>query len=93
MVESTGLPIVIVTPSNQSVEVTYNARFIATVTGLGPFNYQWQRGDKILRNETESTYIIHYASEKDQTYYRCRVFNKYGYSVVSDRIWLQVTSE
>ena len=81
-----------VVPSNQSVEVTLSAKFTATVTGVGPFTYQWQRGNKILTKETGNMYRIYNASQIDQNYYRCYVSNTHGDSVVSDRIWLQVTS-
>ena len=87
-----GLPVVTVTPSNQSVEVTLTAMFTATATGMGPLHYQWQRGNKTLTKETGRMYIIRNASEKDQNYYRCHVSNIHGDSVVSDRVWLQVTS-
>lgn len=87
-----GFPMITVTPSNKSVEVTLTAKFTATVTGLGPFTYQWEKGNEILINETGSTYTVHNASEEDQNYYRCHVFNSYGDSVVSNRVWLQVIS-
>ena len=80
------------TPSNQSVEVTLTAVFTAKATGIGQLSYQWQRGNKVLSNETGSTYVIHNASEKDQNYYRCRVFNTHGDFSISDRVWLQATS-
>ena len=87
-----GYPTVTITPSNQSVEVTLTAKFTAIVTGVGPFTYQWQRGNKILRGETGNTYAVYNASQKDQNYYSCSVVNVYRDSVVSDRVWLQVTS-
>ena len=87
-----GFPVVTVAPLNQRVEVTFTAVFTATATGMGPLSYQWQRGNKMLPNETGSTYIVYNASEKDQNYYKCHVFNTYGDSAVSDRVWLQVTS-
>ena len=83
---------VTVLPSNQSVEVTFSAKFTAAVTGVGPFTYQWQRGDDILTKETGNMYRIHNASQIDQDYYRCYVSNSHGDSAVSDRVWLQVTS-
>ena len=83
---------VTVTSSNQSVEVTLTAEFTAIVTGVGPFTYQWQRGNRILKKETGSTYTVHNATQKDQKYYRCRVFNIYGDSAVSDTVWLKVIS-
>ena len=83
---------VIVSPSNQSVEVTLDAEFTAVVTGVGPFTYQWQRGNRILKKETSSTFTVHNVSQKDQRYYRCRVFNIFGDSAISDTVWLKVTS-
>jgi len=84
--------VVNVAPSNQNVEVTLTAIFTATVTGVGPFTYKWQRGNETLTNETGSTYVVYNASQEDQNYYKCHVFNKYGDSIVSERVWLQVTS-
>ena len=81
-----------VAPSNQSVEVTFSVKFTATVTGVGPFTYQWIRGNKIFTKETGNVYRIHNASQIDQNYYRCYVSNSHGDSAVSDRVWLQVTS-
>ena len=87
-----GLPSVTVTPSVQTVEITLTARFTATVTGVGPFTYQWERGDKVLTDETRNTYLVYNASQEDQNYYRCIVTNKFAGSTVSNRFWLQVTS-
>ena len=87
-----GFPTITVTPSNQSVEVTLATMFTATVTGVGPFTYQWWRGKEILKNEIGSTYTVYNASTEDQSYYRCHVFNTLGDSAVSDRVWLQVIS-
>ena len=87
-----GFPTIILTPSSQSVEVTLMATFTAKANGTGPFTYQWQKGNKILHKETGTTYTVNNASEEDQSHYRCRVFNVYGNSAVSDRVWLKVTS-
>ena len=81
-------------PFNQSVEVTHTARFIARVKGVGPFNYQWRRGNRRnIKNEINSTFIINQVSRNDQGYYRCFVTNNYGNSVLSNRVFLQVTGE
>lgn len=85
------LPVVTVTPSIHYVEVTLTAKLTATVSGKGPFTYQWQRGDQILTDETRNTYIVYNASLEDQNYYRCLVTNNFGDFVVSNRVWLQVT--
>ena len=87
-----GYPVITVTPTNQSVEVTLAATFTATVTGVGPFTYQWWKGDGILMNETGNTYTVYNASTEVQSYYRCYVFNTLGDSSASDRVWLQVIS-
>ena len=50
-----------VIPVNQSVEITLTATFTAIITGIGPFKYQWQRGNQILTNETKThiQFIMH----------------------------------
>ena len=80
-----------ITPLIQTVEVTLTAKFTATVTGVGPFTYQWERGNNILKNETRNTYVVKNASQEDQNYYRCIVTNTFGGSVISNRLWLQLT--
>ena len=87
-----GLPSVTVTPTMQTAEVTLTVVFTATVTGVGPFNYQWQKGNQILTNETRNTYIIRNASQEDEEYYRCQVTNNFGNSAVSNIASLQVAS-
>ena len=88
------LPVVTVTPFTQSVEVTHTAVFTATVTGDGPFYYQWQRGHgHNLTNETGNTLIIHNVTDKlNQSNYRCIITNNYGCIVISNTVKLQVTS-
>ena len=87
----TGLPEVVVTIYTQSVEVTQTAIFTATVTGVGAFNYQWQKEGNNINGETGSTFIIYEVSLSDQANYSCYVNNNYGDSAVSS-ISLQVTS-
>ena len=82
-----------VTPLNQNAEVSLTAKFTATVEGVGPFTYKWQKGIHIIRNKIQSTFIINEVSVKDTGYYRCLVTNSYGNSALSNRAFLQVTSE
>ena len=82
-----------VTPFNQNVQVSLTAKFIAAVEGVGPFSYKWQKGRRIIENEVQSTFIINEVSVKDTGYYRCLVTNNYGNSALSNRVFLQVTSE
>ena len=86
-----GLPVVSLMPLRQTVEITLTATLTATVNGIGPFTYQWQRGDRNLTGETRNTYVIPNASQKDQNYYRCIVTNNFGDFAISNRVWLQVT--
>ena len=87
-----GLPSVTVSPSTLVVEVTLTGKLTATVTGVGPFSYQWQRGDQILADETRSTYTVYNASHEDQNYYICLVTNSFGGSSISNRVYIQITS-
>ena len=90
----TGLPEVFVTPPNQSVEVSLMAKFTATVKGVGPFTYQWRRGKRTnITNEIYSTFAIRKVSVTDQGSYRCYVTNNYGDSVLSKKVFLQVTGK
>ena len=83
-----------VTPLNQSVEVSLMVKFTTIVKGVGPFTYQWRRGKRNnIANETYSTFAIREVSVKDQGYYRCYVTNSYGDSVLSARVYLQVTGK
>ena len=83
---------VTVTPSTQSVEVTQTAKFTTTVIGIGPFHYQWQRGNDNLTGETISTLIVNNVSHNDQANYSCYVSNNYGDYAISNQVSLQVTS-
>ena len=84
---------VIVTPLIQSVEITHTAKFIATAKGAAPFRYQWRRGKHNITNEIQPTIVLNNVSLKDQKYYRCYVTNSLGDFVLSERVFLQITSE
>ena len=81
------------TPFDQSVEVTLTAKFNATVKGVGPFTYQWRRGNRNITNENYPTLVMREVTVKDQRYYRCYVTDLYGDSAVSNKVFLQVTSK
>ena len=87
-----GLPMLVVTLSSQSVEITRTVIFTATVTGLGPFSFQWQKEGRNITGETGSTFVIYNISQNDQANYSCYVSNNYGDSVISNNMSLQVTS-
>ena len=80
------------TSSAQPVEASQTVVFTAAVTGIGPFYYQWQKGNVNITGEIEPTFTIDDVSESDQTNYSCYVSNSYGDSAVSNIITLQVTS-
>ena len=86
------MPKVTVTSSALPVEASQTVVFTAVVTGIGPFYYQWQRGNVNITGEIEPTFTIDDVSENDQANYSCYVSNNYGDSVVSNIVTLQVTS-
>ena len=79
-------------PSSQSVEVTHNATFTTTVTGVGSnnFTYQWRRNGTIISEETEDTLIITNVMESDNGDYDCIVTNKFGDNISSNVVVLMV---
>ena len=83
---------VTVIPSTQSVEVTKTVIFTATVTGVGPFIYQWQKEGYNLSDETSSLFVIYNASSIDQAKYSCYVSNIYGDTAAFNSVIVQVTS-
>ena len=87
-----GLPKVTVTSSAQPVEASQTVVFTAAVTGIGPFYYQWQRGNVNITGEIGPTFTIDDVSESDQANYSCYVSNNYGDSAFSNIVTLQVTS-
>ena len=92
LVITIGLPQITVTLSAQSIEVTQTVVFTAAVSGVGPFNYQWQRGNGNITGEIGATFTIYDVSESDQANYSCYVSNNYGDSAVSNIVTFQVTS-
>ena len=74
------------------MEVTQSVVFTTAVTGVGPFNYQWQRGNGNITGEIGPTFTIYGVSESDQANYSCYVSNNYGDSAVSNIVTFQVTS-
>ena len=92
LVITIGLPQITVTLSAQSIEVTQSVVLTTVVTGVGPFNYQWQRGNDNITGQTGPTFTIYDVSESDQANYSCYVNNNYGDSVVSNIVTFQTTS-
>ena len=82
-------------PSNQSVEVTHTATFITSVSGVGvdKFTYQWKHNSIVIAKENESVMVIQGVTESDSGEYECTVRNENGLNVVSNRVYLSVTSE
>ena len=80
-----GLPILIVLPSSQSVEIMQSAKFSTTVSGIGveKFIYQWQHNGEKMNGETGDTLNLNHISEKEGGSYQCIVKNQYGDSDLS----------
>ena len=75
--DDTGLPVVTVMPSSQSVEVTLNATFNTTVTGIGAFTYQWRHDGTIISEEGNTLIFINVTSDLSGEY-SCTVRNHYN---------------
>ena len=78
--DDTGLPVVTVIPSSQSVEVTLTATFTTMVTGVGSesFTYQWQHNRMNISGGTDKTLTIPNVTLTDAGVYTCVVMNQYG---------------
>ena len=68
------------TPLSQTVEITYSAKFVANVKGVGVenFRYKWIHKGKILPNENTRILVIHSVQEENIGRYRCHVSNMYN---------------
>ena len=90
-----GLPTVTVTPIYQIVEVTNEAVFMADADGVGleSFTYQWKKGNESITEGINSTLILTNVNENHSHNYACYVSNEYGDSVVSNSVFLYVTSK
>ena len=75
-------------PSSQSVEVTHNATFTATVTGVGSdnFTYQWRHNGTNIVGATGVDLAITNLMPNDTGMYSCRVMNQYGDSDSSSAV-------
>ena len=82
-------------PSSQSVEVTHNATFTTTVTGVGAknFTYQWRHNGIIISGETEDTLVIANVIQSDSGEYECIVTNQFKDNATSNVVVLIVTSK
>jgi len=87
---SIGLPIV-TGPANQNVNVGDNATFSVTVTGTGPFTYQWYVNGVVIPGANASSYIKTNAQLTDTGgLYSVAVTNSAG-TITSNTATLTVT--
>ena len=82
-------------PPNQSVEVTHNAKFIATVADVGSssFAYQWKHNGTNISGGNRDILMVNNIQESDSGEYKCTVINKFGNTNTSNVVVLTVTSE
>jgi len=84
-------PTITTAPQSASVVVGGSASFTVAVSGVGPFSYQWLKGDAELAGRTSATLDLVSVSAADAGEYRVRVSNSAG-SVLSSTATLTVTS-
>ena len=91
----TGLPTVILTPSSQTVEVTFTAKFNTIVSGVGSedFTYQWFHNGTIISDENGRSLVITNVTESKSGKYECIVSNYYNNTAISEAATLTVTSK
>ena len=91
-----GLPKLDVFPPTQTMEVTYNTRFIvANVSGIGAegFTYQWSHDGIVMAGEENETLLIHDIKKSDGGVYQCIVTNMLGDNGTSNSAELIVTGK
>ena len=82
----TDLPVVIVDPTSQSVQVMQTVKFTTAVSGVGKENfiYQWRHNGDNIKGETSNTLILKSVAECQCGDYVCVVTNDYGDWITSD---------
>ena len=84
-------------PPNQSVEVTRNAKFIATVADVGSssFAYQWKHNGTNISGGNRDILMVNNIQESNSGEYKCTVINKFiiRNTNTSNVVVLTVTSE
>lgn len=65
-------------PQSQNIRAGSNATFQASVTGLAPFFYQWQRDGTEIAGETQSSLTLTNVQLADTAEYRVMVSNGFG---------------
>lgn len=78
-----------VSPLSQQVRLGSNAVFTATVSGPGPFEFQWMFGSEPKAGATEASLVITNAQLADEGIYQVTVANAHG-SVTSAPVVLGV---
>ncbi len=81
--------LVTVAPSSQSIRRGSNATFAASVTGLGPFSYQWRVNELELVGAGGSSLMVSNVEVANEGIYRAVVSNAYG-AVASPPVSLTV---
>ena len=91
----TGLPTVKITPSSQTIEVTFNAKFSTKVSGIGSetFKYQWYHNGQIIYGEIGKNLVITNVAENKVGKYKCVVINCCNNTAESEAAMLMISSE
>jgi hypothetical protein len=73
-----GVPVIAVQPTNQSVQVNDPATFTVSATGPGPLSYQWRLNGANIPGATSSTFSLTSVQLGDCGSYDVLVANRFG---------------
>src|SRR5262249_52270446 len=87
LVEVLGPPVFLTEPQAQTARAGTSVSFDATVTGAGPFSFQWRKdgvdipGANGIQNGTNTTYAIASAATNQTGIYTVLASNAYGTTI------------
>jgi uncharacterized protein (DUF362 family) len=84
------LPTITAQPASQLVDLDESVQFTVTVSGAGPFSYQWRKDGVDIPGANSPTYVISAVQGAHEGVYTCLVTNDAG-SVESDLAVLSVS--
>ncbi len=83
-------PVILRHPESRTLNPGDAINFSVEATGTPPLSFQWQKNEADINGETDQSFTMDSAREKDEGFFSCRVKNNAG-SVMSDPAGLIVS--